>query len=190
MSSTAQNQVAKCYNKMAFSSWELIFKISFSESLQCPLHLQRYSPLSFHGTILTNTKMCIRMWIYYMWLHTVKPQHPKELCYFFMLSSKQAPLQTFGRWTLNCTAMCRMQRNCTFPLGTQYPWLPPFFIKHAMCKINKGNLDVKPRVCSPAQKCTEGNNTMQSTADFSRHLPSWSRPKSEERRCKLKRRGM
>jgi len=57
-----------------------------------------------------------------------------------------------------------------------------------MCKINKGNLDVKPRVCSPVQKCTEGNNTMQNTADFSHHLPSGG-PMSEDRRCKLKRSG-
>lgn len=150
MSLMAQNQVAKCYDKIVFSSWELIFKISFSESLQCPLHFQDYSPLSFNRTILMNMKMHNRTWIYYVWLYTVKCSIPKSFA-AFLCSYLSKCLSKHLVDEDNCTVMCRIQRNHTFPLGTQYPWLPPFFIKHAMCKNNEGNLDVKPRVCSPAQ---------------------------------------
>lgn len=71
---------------------------------------------------------------------TLKPlQHPKEPGYFFILELKQVTLQTPGGAD-STTLWCAGSKGSVFSLWAQYPWLPPFLTKHAMCEISKGTL--------------------------------------------------
>lgn len=147
------------------NSYSIFF---FSESPVSTCNLRTFSSFlqgdeSYeHWDVYWNTNiLCV----------TLKPlQHPKELGYFFILEPKQVTLQTPGGED-STTQWCAGCKGSVFSLWAHYPWLPPFLTKHATREISKGNLDVKPCVCSQAQECTEGKAPSKALQIFLISLP-------------------
>lgn len=154
MSSMALNQVAKCLQSSCISQLRTYIQFFFFRITSVDLQSKNIFLSPSMGWLLWTPRCALEH--EHSLCHSKSPAASQRAWLLFHTRAKASGSANTWRWTLSHTVMCRIQRKCIFPLGTQYPWLPPFFTKHAVCEISKGNLDVKPCVCSQAQECTEG----------------------------------
>lgn len=135
------------WNQVAFA--ELLFKNSYSIFLFfriTSVQLQSKNILLFPsmGQFL-GTLRCVLEHECSM-CNSKTLQHTKELDYFFILEPKQLPLQT-SEGEGKHTVMCRIQRK-SISLWHTVSLTAAIFYNTCNGEISKGNLDVKPCVCS------------------------------------------